>query len=329
MRSAALSHDAAGQVDDTVAATEQSEGDGDGDNDKPAPPPEKVSQVPLRLQIRVSGQRGSLGISIAGGRGSLPYKERDEGVFISKVSKGGPAERAGVHVGDRVLEVNGQDMHEVTHHVAVSALKNAGSCIKMKVLRSRPLQPPPPEPDATDDDDDPVGRMAEPGSAGTAARHQQHDTSDTHSEGSISGGGGGAGGGGGGAGVRPHVKQHQQQQQSSVEAPQPASSAGPSSAAAPDYSLSSKRIEATVVCNGNGVSRGGVEQRSSSSTGLKSSNASFKSSALQVVKTTMAIPRIILTHPSTSDEDIEPLTPSADEGSLEDSDEADAHLHSD
>lgn len=43
------------------------------------PPQESfVSHVPLRLQIKVSGQSGSLGISIAGGRGSLPYNDHDE-----------------------------------------------------------------------------------------------------------------------------------------------------------------------------------------------------------------------------------------------------------
>ncbi|XP_057198189.1 uncharacterized protein LOC130559246 [Triplophysa rosa] len=62
-----------------------------------------TSLVPLR--IKVNGQRGGLGICIAGGKGSLPYKENDEGIFISRVSKEGPAEKAGVHVGDRVLEL--------------------------------------------------------------------------------------------------------------------------------------------------------------------------------------------------------------------------------
>uniref|UniRef100_A0A4W6DZQ6 Leucine rich repeat containing 1 n=1 Tax=Lates calcarifer TaxID=8187 RepID=A0A4W6DZQ6_LATCA len=104
------------------------------------PPQESlISQVPLRLQIKVCGQRSSLGISIAGGKGSLPYKDRDEGIFISRVTKGGPSEKAGVHVGDRLLEVNGLSMQGATHHEAVSALRNAGSCIKMKVLRDRLL----------------------------------------------------------------------------------------------------------------------------------------------------------------------------------------------
>ncbi|CAM4725038.1 unnamed protein product [Leuciscus chuanchicus] len=106
-------------------------------SDRPCLHQSLISQVPLRLQIKVNGQRGGMGICIAGGKGSLPYKENDEGIFISRVSKGGPAEKAGLHVGDRVLEVNGLDMLEVSHHEAVSVLRNAGSCIKMKVLRER------------------------------------------------------------------------------------------------------------------------------------------------------------------------------------------------
>ncbi|KAG5831181.1 hypothetical protein ANANG_G00301100 [Anguilla anguilla] len=61
-----------------------------------------ASRMPLKLQMKIYGQRGSLGISIAGGRGSLPYKEHDEGVFISRVAKGGPAEKADSHRGQSV-----------------------------------------------------------------------------------------------------------------------------------------------------------------------------------------------------------------------------------
>ncbi|KAM8738320.1 uncharacterized protein AB9X84_020820 [Acanthopagrus schlegelii] len=119
------------------------------------PPQESfVSQVPLRLQIKVSGQRGSLGISIAGGKGSLSYKEHDEGIFISRVNKGGAAEKAGIHVGDRLLEVNGLNMQGATHQEAVSALRNAGSCVKMKVLRDRLLPQEVCDPDKPQDPQD-------------------------------------------------------------------------------------------------------------------------------------------------------------------------------
>lgn len=37
------------------------------------------------------------------------------------------------------MQVNGLNMQGATHHEAVSALRNAGSCIKMRVLRERLL----------------------------------------------------------------------------------------------------------------------------------------------------------------------------------------------
>ncbi|XP_052006871.1 uncharacterized protein LOC127660594 [Xyrauchen texanus] len=46
--------------------------------ERPCPHKSLISQVPLRLQIKVNGQRGGLGICIAGGKGSLPYKENEE-----------------------------------------------------------------------------------------------------------------------------------------------------------------------------------------------------------------------------------------------------------
>ena len=47
-----------------------------------------------------------LGISIAGGKGSTPYKDQDDGIFISRVTEDGPAGKAGLRVGDKVLSVS-------------------------------------------------------------------------------------------------------------------------------------------------------------------------------------------------------------------------------
>ncbi|XP_068438189.1 protein scribble homolog isoform X2 [Clinocottus analis] len=86
-------------------------------------------------------QTGGLGISIAGGKGSTPYKGDDEGIFISRVSEEGPAARAGVKVGDKLLEVNGVDLHEAEHHTAVEALRSSGATVSMSVLRERMVEP--------------------------------------------------------------------------------------------------------------------------------------------------------------------------------------------
>ncbi|XP_044100748.1 protein scribble homolog isoform X2 [Neovison vison] len=101
--------------------------------------PARIEEEELTLTI--VRQTGGLGISIAGGRGSTPYKGGDEGVFISRVSEEGPAARAGVRVGDKVLEVNGVALHSAEHHQAVEALRGAGSTVQMRLWRERMVEP--------------------------------------------------------------------------------------------------------------------------------------------------------------------------------------------
>ncbi|KAI1902084.1 hypothetical protein AGOR_G00041070 [Albula goreensis] len=93
------------------------------------------------LTLTILRQTGGLGISIAGGKGSTPYKGDDEGIFISRVSEEGPAARAGVKVGDKLLEVNGVDLHEAEHQRAVEALRSSGTAVSMTVLRERMVEP--------------------------------------------------------------------------------------------------------------------------------------------------------------------------------------------
>ncbi|XP_037659426.1 LOW QUALITY PROTEIN: protein scribble homolog [Choloepus didactylus] len=101
--------------------------------------PARVEEEELTLTI--VRQTGGLGISIAGGRGSTPYKGDDEGVFISRVSEEGPAARAGVRVGDKLLEVNGVALQSAEHHEAVEALRGAGATVRMRVWRERMVEP--------------------------------------------------------------------------------------------------------------------------------------------------------------------------------------------
>ncbi|XP_068504876.1 protein scribble homolog isoform X21 [Syngnathus scovelli] len=101
--------------------------------------PARIEEEEYTLTIQ--RQTGGLGISIAGGKGSTPYKGDDEGIFISRVSEEGPAARAGVKVGDKLLEVNGVDLHEAEHHTAVEALRSSGAAVSMTVLRERMVEP--------------------------------------------------------------------------------------------------------------------------------------------------------------------------------------------
>uniref|UniRef100_A0A8C4FB62 Protein scribble homolog n=1 Tax=Dicentrarchus labrax TaxID=13489 RepID=A0A8C4FB62_DICLA len=101
----------------------------------------QVNSSQVKHTLNIQRQTGGLGISIAGGKGSTPYKGDDEGIFISRVSEEGPAARAGVKVGDKLLEVNGVDLHEAEHHTAVEALRSSGATVSMTVLRERMVEP--------------------------------------------------------------------------------------------------------------------------------------------------------------------------------------------
>lgn len=93
-----------------------------------------------RLEIRIVRGQSGLGLSIAGGKGSTPFKGNDEGIFISKITSSGPAELAGLKVGDKILAVNGVSLENVDHYEAVDALKYAGPEFSMIIERKVPIQ---------------------------------------------------------------------------------------------------------------------------------------------------------------------------------------------
>ncbi|OWK04280.1 hypothetical protein Celaphus_00016123, partial [Cervus elaphus hippelaphus] len=109
----------------------------------PAPQPslDTAHLFYLQLTLTIVRQTGGLGISIAGGKGSTPYKGDDEGIFISRVSEEGPAARAGVRVGDKLLEVNGVALQDAEHQQAVEALRGAGATVHMRLWRERMVEP--------------------------------------------------------------------------------------------------------------------------------------------------------------------------------------------
>uniref|UniRef100_A0A8C7G941 Uncharacterized protein n=1 Tax=Oncorhynchus kisutch TaxID=8019 RepID=A0A8C7G941_ONCKI len=73
----------------------------------------------------------SLGFNIVGG-------EDGEGIFISFILAGGPADLCGeLRKGDRIISVNGVELHSATHEQAAAALKNAGQTVNI-VAQYRP-----------------------------------------------------------------------------------------------------------------------------------------------------------------------------------------------
>ncbi|XP_050308936.1 protein lap4-like isoform X3 [Anthonomus grandis grandis] len=88
-----------------------------------------------KFNIRIERSNAGLGLSIAGGRGSTPFKGDDEGIFISRVTEGGPADLSGLKVSDKVLKVNGIDVSDVSHYEAVEILKASGQVLELEIIR--------------------------------------------------------------------------------------------------------------------------------------------------------------------------------------------------
>lgn len=93
----------------------------------------------VQLLLHMKRTSAGLGLSIAGGIGSQPYKGDDEGIFVSRITEGGPAESAGLRVGDKMLAVNGVDFGAIPHHDAVGELKNAGNEFNILIEREMPF----------------------------------------------------------------------------------------------------------------------------------------------------------------------------------------------
>ncbi|XP_078693969.1 disks large homolog 1-like isoform X8 [Branchiostoma floridae x Branchiostoma belcheri] len=86
---------------------------------------------------RVSGGTQGLGFSIAGGNDN-PHIGDDPSIYITKLIPGGAAAADGkLRVNDIIVQVNEADVSDVTHSLAVDALKKAGSTVRLLVRRRR------------------------------------------------------------------------------------------------------------------------------------------------------------------------------------------------
>ena len=89
----------------------------------------------IQYEIHIERTNSGLGLSIAGGKGSTPYRGDDEGIFISRVTEGGPADLAGLKLGDKLVAVNGMSCVDVDHYEAVDILKAAGPSLVVHFIR--------------------------------------------------------------------------------------------------------------------------------------------------------------------------------------------------
>ncbi|XP_074491530.1 tax1-binding protein 3 [Sebastes fasciatus] len=89
-------------------------------------PGQPLTAVVQRIQIQKlrDGDHLILGFSIGGGidqdPGQNPFSDdkTDKGIYVTRITPGGPADKAGLRMGDKIMQVNGWDMTMVTHDQA-------------------------------------------------------------------------------------------------------------------------------------------------------------------------------------------------------------------
>ncbi|XP_061594187.1 tax1-binding protein 3 [Cololabis saira] len=107
-------------------------------------PGQPVTAVVERIEIQKLRHENNLilGFSIGGGidqdPGQNPYSEdkADKGIYVTRITPKGPADDAGLKVGDKIMQVNGWDMTMVTHDQARKKLtKKREDVVRLLVTR--------------------------------------------------------------------------------------------------------------------------------------------------------------------------------------------------
>uniref|UniRef100_A0A8B9RJZ7 Tax1-binding protein 3 n=1 Tax=Astyanax mexicanus TaxID=7994 RepID=A0A8B9RJZ7_ASTMX len=105
-----------------------------------------VTRQRIEIQKLRDGDNLILGFSIGGGidqdPGQNPFSEdkTDKGIYVTRVSKGGPAEVAGLMMGDKIMQVNGWDMTMVTHDQARKRLTKKNEDVVRLLVTRKSLQ---------------------------------------------------------------------------------------------------------------------------------------------------------------------------------------------
>ncbi|KAK9519269.1 hypothetical protein VZT92_022010 [Zoarces viviparus] len=103
-----------------------------------------VTAIVQRIEIHKlrHGDNLILGFSIGGGidqdPGQNPFSgdKTDKGIYVTRISQRGPAEEAGLRMGDKIMQVNGWDMTMVTHDQARKRLtKKNEDVVRLLVTR--------------------------------------------------------------------------------------------------------------------------------------------------------------------------------------------------
>ncbi|XP_061704714.1 protein lap4 isoform X2 [Cydia pomonella] len=102
---------------------------------QPYIPPAYQQKVLVHTTLIRDG--AGLGFSIAGGKGSPPYRDDSDAIYISRISPQGAAAKDGkMMVGDKVVSINGVEMENARHEAAVSLLTGHERFVRLVLQRT-------------------------------------------------------------------------------------------------------------------------------------------------------------------------------------------------
>lgn len=85
--------------------------------------------------------RGWLGITLVAPAQDDVLKPREKGILIGDLTKGAPAEKAGLKIGDKIIKVNDVDIMSASQLVNYVALQAPNSTVKLSIIRNdEPLE---------------------------------------------------------------------------------------------------------------------------------------------------------------------------------------------
>jgi len=101
---------------------------------------EHLARVPDRPQyVKVTQPAGSSspGMTRGGPRlGIIPdYGDTAEGLLLSGVSDNGPAAKAGLREGDRIIELAGKSVNNINTYMVLMAAQKKGETIEVGIMR--------------------------------------------------------------------------------------------------------------------------------------------------------------------------------------------------
>ena len=90
-------------------------------------PSSNVKEIITPKRLVITKEKGTFGF----------YLNTDErGNYFEHVAQGGGAEKAGVNIGDRIVEINRQSLEGISHERVIDMIKSSGESVEMTILTS-------------------------------------------------------------------------------------------------------------------------------------------------------------------------------------------------